>query len=168
MIPQPQEIPGISGFSRENLRQIWALQRGSSLPDFSDYLCHRAFQQGFFYGYPPEFPLPGARVTLSRYSGENEVTRTEDTLLTFDEIWYKEELEKAEKSGLGRLLLRQGASGVSLQTVWNVRVDGAWFARYILIIAAGLLPFLCMNAGFSPASPADVKIFKLRRNQQEA
>jgi hypothetical protein len=173
MIPRPQEVPGISGFSRENLRQVWALRRGNTLPDFSDYLCHRAFQQGFFYGAAQEsrlrdFPLPGAKITLPRYTDGAPVTRREDTLLTFDEMWYKGELEKAEKSDFARLLLRQGVSGIALQSAWNVRVDGDWVARYVLIIAAGLAPFLFIHAGVSLTSVGDMKIFKFRRNQQEA
>ncbi|MDR1931416.1 MAG: hypothetical protein LBQ57_01210 [Spirochaetales bacterium] len=169
MIPRPHDVPGISGFSRENLRKLWALRKGGSLPDFSDYLCHRAFQQGFFYGYPQEFPLPGTKITLPHYTGgEASVTRTETTLLTFNEVWYKEELEKAEKSGIGRLLLRQGASGISVEMAGNVRAGGFRIVRYVFIIAAGLAPFLLMTAGFSLNCSADMKIFKLRRNQQEA
>jgi hypothetical protein len=169
LIPKPHEVSGISGFSRENLRQLWASGRDNSLPDFSDYLCHRAFQQGFFYGYSGEFPLPDTKITLPRYREEEGVIkRTEDTLLTFDEIWYKKELEKAEKPGIGNLLLRQGVSKISLETAWRIQVDASWTLRYADIAALGLLPFLVITAGLILSSAPVMKNLKVRRNHQEA
>ncbi|MDR1315845.1 MAG: hypothetical protein LBK13_03130 [Spirochaetales bacterium] len=169
LIPKPHEVPGLGGFSRENLRQLWASGRGGSIPGFSDYLCHRAFQKGFFYGYPEEFPLPDVKITLPRYLEENGVLkRTEQTLLTFDEIWYKEELERAEKPGIGNLLLRQGIAEISLETAWRLRIDSAWVVRYALIITAGFLVFLLVRAGASLNLQPGMKNFKIGRNQQEA
>ncbi|MDR1625713.1 MAG: hypothetical protein LBT33_04155 [Spirochaetia bacterium] len=169
LIPRPQEVPGISGFSRENLRRLWASGPDTGIPDFSDYLCHRAFQQGFFYGYPEELPLPDTRITLPRYREEGEtIKRTEDTLLTFDEIWYNQELERAESPGLANLLLRQGAAKISLETAWRVRMDSAWVLRYTLIVALGLLVFVLLRAGLSLDSALCMKNFKIRRKRQEA
>jgi hypothetical protein len=168
LIPRPRAAAGISGFSRESLRQLWAQDPGG-LPDFSDYLCHRAFQEGFFYGYPQVFPLPGDRLSLPRYREENGVIlRTEETLLTFDEIWYKKELEKAEEPGIANLLLRQGVSGISLQPASRVYVDSSWVLRYALLSALGLLPFLLMAAGGVGTPASFMKTFKYRRNEQEA
>jgi hypothetical protein len=168
LIPRPRPAAGISGFSRENLRQLWAQDPGG-LPDFSDYLCHRAFQEGFFYGYPPAFPLPGDRIVLPRYREEDGVVRrTEETLLTFDEIWYKKELEKAEEPGIANLLLRQGVSGISLQPASRVYVDSSWVLRYALVITLGLLPFMLVTAGFVFTPAFSMKTFKYRRNEQEA
>jgi hypothetical protein len=169
MIPKPHDVPGISGFSRENLRQLWALPRENALPDFSVYLCHRAYQQGFFYGYPPEFPLPDAKLILTHYTEEGRsIVKTEETLLTFGEMWYKGELEKAEKSPLGNLLLRQGVSGIAPDAVRHIGVDRAWVIRYALITAPGLLLFLFMTSGLALKRFPCVKNFKFRRNQQEA
>jgi hypothetical protein len=169
LIPRPQDVPGINGFSRENLRRLWASGLDTGIPDFSDYLCHRAFQQGFFYGYPEELPLPDAKITLPRYREEGGIIkRTEDTLLTFDEIWYNRELEKAEKSGLGNLLLRQGIAKISLETAWRVRMDSAWVSRYTIIVALGLAVFALLRAGLSLNFAPGAKNFKMRRNQQEA
>ncbi|MCL1818373.1 MAG: hypothetical protein FWG35_05525 [Spirochaetaceae bacterium] len=165
-IPRPRPVPGISSFSRESLRQLW-LQGKGGLPDFSDYLCHRAYQEGFFYGYPPEFPLPEDKLTLPRYSEEGaSVRRTEETLLTFDEIWYKRELEEAEKPGIGKLLLLQGVSGIFPETIRRVRVDALWMLRYLLVVAASLLPFFAAGAGRIFGSRGE--IFSYGRNQQEA
>jgi hypothetical protein len=169
IIPKPRAVPEIDGFSRENLRRLWALRREDSPADFSDYLCHRAFQQGFFYGYPLEFPLPGARISLPRFSGENGIiVRREETLLKYDETWYKKELEKAEKPGIGNLLLRQGVSQIALEPAWRISLDTFWVFRYGIIIAVVFIPLLFVTSGriFSPVP--FVKNLELRRNQQEA
>jgi hypothetical protein len=169
LIPRPHDVADIGGFSRENLRRLWASGRDGDPPDFSDYLCHRAFQQGFFYGYPEEFPLPDTKITLPRYREEDGgIKRTEDILLTFDEIWYNQELERAEKPGLGNLLFRQGTAKISLETAWRVRIDSAWVWRYALITALGLLLFLPVRAGIFLNSALFIKNFRMRRNHQEA
>ncbi|MCL1818656.1 MAG: hypothetical protein FWG35_06970, partial [Spirochaetaceae bacterium] len=128
-----------------------------------------AYQQGFFYGYPPEFPLPETRVTLSRYRGEGvSVRRTEETLFTFDEIWYTKELEEAEKPGIGNLLLRQGLSGIFPETMRRVHVDALWMFRYLLVVTVSLLPFFAAGVGRIFGSASSSEIFRYRRNQQEA
>jgi hypothetical protein len=172
LIPKPHDVPDLNGFSRENLRRLWASGRDKSmpaLPNFSDYLCHRAFQKGFFYGYVEELPLPDTKIALPRYREEGGVIkRTEDTLLTFDEIWYNQELERAEKPGIGNLLLCQGIAEISLETAWRVRVDEAWILRYTIIITLGLLLFFLVRAEFFLNFALFMKNFKIGRNQQEA
>ena len=169
LVPRPQSESVRGSFSREDLRELWVLQRENPLPNFADYLCHRAFQQGFFHGYPREFPLPDSRVVLSRFTeAGGRIIRTEETLAKYDEAWYKEELNTAKNSGLGGLLLRQGAAGMSLEPVGRFAMGTAFLVLYGLLAMTVLLPLLFAGLGISSGSVPYLKSIDLRRKQQEA
>jgi hypothetical protein len=148
---------------------LWLGGGDARLPDFSDYICHRAFQRGFFYGYSGDFPSLGAVVSLPRFSEDGGgVRRQEETLLIYDEIWYKEELQKAMEPGLGNLLSHQGAVGIGFEPIRRVSFDAFWFFRYGLIVAFGLSPLVFAGAGRAFRLVRFVKNSEFRRKQQEA
>ena len=155
--------------SRENLRELWLANRGEKLPDFSDYLSHRAFQQGFFYGFPQEFPAPEARVVISRFSvRDGRIVRGEDVLAKYDEAWYKGELKNAKESGLGALLYAQGSRGVSFESAGDTAMNAAYFVRYGIFVTLAYLPLLFAYRGARPGLTSLFKSFTPRRKQQEA
>jgi len=169
LVPRPYRISGLGRMSRESLRELWLTNRGEKLPDFSDYLCHRAFQQGFFHGYPQEFPDEGAAVTLSRYAPEGAgISRRDEVIAKYDEAWYKNELKVAKESALGALLYAQGVRGVSLETTGGVAVTSAYIAGYGLAVVLGYLPLLFLSRRAGPGSPRLFGSIMARRKRQEA
>ena len=88
-----------------------ASQSGSNphLPDLIDYLKHRAFQEGYFYGRSYSFPEPGEKITVPVYRQEGiEVFTRDKVVKMFTDEWYKDIIGSAYNNGVPRLLLTQG------------------------------------------------------------
>ncbi|MFP4617946.1 MAG: hypothetical protein ACLFMZ_03805 [Spirochaetaceae bacterium] len=80
----------------------------STLPDITDYLSHRAYQEGFFFGRPYGFPSPGEEIRLNDYSFvENSVIPKERVVKMFTDDWYEDIIVEAYSGGVTRLLLSQ-------------------------------------------------------------
>ena len=79
------------------------------LPDLTDYLKHRAFQEGYFYGRSYSFPEPGEKITVPVYRQEGiEVFTRDKVVKMFTDEWYKDIIGFAYNNGVPRLLLAQG------------------------------------------------------------
>lgn len=82
---------------------------GRQLPDLTDYVRHRAFQEGYFYGRPYVFPAPGEEITIPVYRQEGiEVFTRDKVVKMFTDEWYKDIIGFAYNNGVPRLLLEQG------------------------------------------------------------
>lgn len=104
---------GMSGFNSlvkndGTLRNNTALQNGGELPNLADYLSHRAFQEGYFYGRKYGFPQPNEEIVLQVFEKEEiEVISHEKVVRMFTEKWYKDIITEASKNGVTRILLSQ-------------------------------------------------------------
>ncbi len=79
------------------------------LPNLVDYLAHRAYQEGYFYGRSYGFPAPGERITLTTYSNAGQRVETkEKTVKLFTDDWYEDIIAEARENGIERLLYAQG------------------------------------------------------------
>jgi hypothetical protein len=169
LVPRPMALAGIHGLSREALIDLWVLHKDSALPDFADYVGHRAFQEGFFYGYPKEFPSEDAKITISRFVEENESIRSyEETIAEYNEEWYKGVLKSAKKSGVGGLLYRQGSKGIMLGPAVTLVLDAGYFIRHCMIVTIMFLPLFFTSIGFAPGLTSFIRGLELRRKRQEA
>jgi hypothetical protein len=82
---------------------------GRQLPDLTDYVKHRAFQAGYFYGRSYSFPAPGEKITIPVYRREGiEVFTRDKVVKMFTDEWYKDIIGFAYNNGVPRLLLEQG------------------------------------------------------------
>lgn len=105
-----------SGFSWENVRRLSSFKRSTMgeernerrLPDIAEYVTHRAYQESYFYGRGYEFPVPGEKVTVTRYRREGETVIPEERVMKmFTDQWYEDIIEEAYENGATRLLLAQ-------------------------------------------------------------
>ncbi len=110
------EVSGNKGFSWNQVYH-YVNKTGSSggkkpdilLPDISDYVKHRAFQEGYFFGMSYSFPAPGKKITIPVYKQEGiKVLSRQKVVKMFTDDWYKDIITSAYKSGVPRLLLAQG------------------------------------------------------------
>lgn len=110
--PEPRALPfpeeqatSIDWGSLENLSRQ---KEEKELPNLSDYLAHRAYQEGFFYGRDYLFPKSMEIIILSRYLRKNGKIEKEETVVKqFTEEWYADIMNDAYKQGITRLLLKQ-------------------------------------------------------------
>lgn len=110
--PEPRPLPfpeePASSINWESLERLSRLKEDKDLPNLSDYLTHRAYQEGFFYGRDYLFPESMEIIILSRYLRKNGKIEKEETVVKqFTEEWYAGIMEDAYKQGITRLLLKQ-------------------------------------------------------------
>ena len=135
-LPMP-EIRG-GKLSWENLEALWEEDSPEDLPNLADFLTHRAYQEGFFYGGTYEFPRFGEALKSTRYTpGAAGIGEDEVALLEFTDRWYVDVLMGLGEGGITSLLLRQNSPAyvaLKLLTVPKPAATWVWLG-----IALGLL-----------------------------
>ncbi len=106
-LPLPEPVS--QAISWDNLAHEWAHGAPENLPGLQDFLAHRAYQEGFFYGGVYEFPGAGDKIGRSRFAiQEGKVIEEEVSLVAFDNEWFVNSLDSSSASGVPQILLTQG------------------------------------------------------------
>jgi hypothetical protein len=112
LMPQPQRVGAVTDISPEALRQLWDREAQSELPSLAAYVAHRAYQSSFMYGGSYHLPEPGAAVTLPRFVTSNgSMRRVQETVVAFDQQWYRNVTAAVEAVSLPGLLSHGGSPG---------------------------------------------------------
>jgi hypothetical protein len=178
-VPAPVFLPAAQSLSATSVEQMHTLWSESSgfpaegvrLPDISDYLTHRAFQEGFLYGRSYRFPLLDERVGISSYSsGSGEaVERQFQEVIVFSEAWFDDLLARENPAGMVGLWLRQGTPvGSALVKQDLLSFNRASLARHLIICLVFGLPMVFLNNRLTPQLLYGIKSLTLRRKQQAA
>jgi hypothetical protein len=169
----PQPVP-LSGHDHVDFEALQAVDRASSsgLVDLSDYLAHRAYQEGFVYGAEYGLPAEGEALYLSRFSREGESTvREREVVLRFDREWLEKTLQSAGGNGASvASLLANGntPAGVVRSPAPGVYSQVTHPARYSLQALLAFSPFLVLSIRVFAASRSGAPIPVLRRKRQAA
>ena len=146
--PMPVPVAGAVDYSPESLEVLWNADQPGSLPDISDYLAHRAYQEGLTYGREYGFPASGERVTISRFSVNEDGTysRFGEDVLVFDTGWREHAIATAP-AGITRLLaLFSRPSGVVLSPEPGLYSDHPLLWQHTAYVVLVLVPvFVGMN-----------------------
>ena len=143
----PRPVPSYSerrALTYEGIRDVWTHSTDVNLPDISDYLAHRAYQEGLIFGRRYGFPAPDEAVALSRYREEPDGSYSsfEETVLTFDQAWIDAALRDAPV-GLTRVLVDLGyATGVVLAPMDALYSGYSQFLQHLSYVVLVLAPFL--------------------------
>ena len=114
--------------SWESLASEWSDSGGERLPGLQDFLAHKAYQEGFFYGGVYEFPEAGAKISRSRFAiQEGKVVEDELVLVDFNNEWFVSALDPSSLSGIPLILLSQGrVSRVRVRNLTIQKPDLLW------------------------------------------
>lgn len=138
-VPLPVPITKEGIITWDSLSYLAELNQSGDLPDLSDYLTHRAFQEGFLYGREYLFPVNEETINLSRYIKKNgEIAKEEIEVKQFTEKWYIDIMEDAKSQGITRLLIKQE---VPVRVYISVPAAGS-IGRKVLVSFLGVLTFL--------------------------
>jgi len=129
--------------SFETLRNVAASRVSGSLPDLSDYLAHRAYQESFAYGGTYQFPDPDQPVMLERFRlGEDGAfTSFSEPVLQFDDQWLQAALTDPPPGIVSLLATRDYPSGVALSGREALYSRYSRIALHVLFLTLTLLPF---------------------------
>lgn len=170
VLPVPESAPGAEFFDWEAL-EILSLDKGPEhLPDFSDYIAHRAFQQGFLYGRSYSRPIRNEQVFLSVFA-ENEwgIEKTVEIVKEFNDGWLEGELAVPPHLSYASLLLEQGQP----VRVFKREIPAAVpqlkdLILYILLAIVVFAPFMIPRLKLRGGALHDINIPDPRRRQQAA
>jgi hypothetical protein len=133
-MPLPEAGPRV--ISWETLAAEWDSSEADQLPGLHDFLAHRAYQEGFFYGGGYEFPGAGDKISRSRFTIQNEkVVEEELSLVDFDNEWFVSSLDPSSVSGIPLILLSQGrVSRVRIRNLTVRSPEPLWLRASLIYI----------------------------------
>lgn len=164
-IPQPVEI----GEGRMTLPDIRELrERPGALPDISDYLAHRAFQEGLMYDRAYGFPGENETITLSEYrSEEGSMRARERVVLSFDEEWLQQTLAQVPADRPAALFVTQGVpAGVEMRSVPALYSSRSQVIQNSTLLLLVLVPFIYRHRALRPRVRQGVSYVVLRAQRQ--
>ncbi len=141
--PTPKPAAG-RGFSHDDLAELAAARQEDALPDLSDYLAHRAYQEGLLYGRAFGFPGRDEEVTLERFRQEADGAYAgfTEAVLVFDAAWIAAVLEDPP-AGVTAMLAGVGRpAGVVLAPANTIYSGYSQFIQHITYVVLVLAPFL--------------------------
>ena len=118
-IPQPDPVPGLSGMSRDAIEKLHYYS-GNGLPNLYDYMCHAAYQDGYYYGGRYVYPGAGTGVMVTAYRHEgNALKQEQKPVVSFNDEWYRARLAglQTEKSMMNLLYSLRNPSVVSVRNI---------------------------------------------------
>ena len=140
-VPRPVPVAGITSLSWNDLGRLWERHAPSTLPDLSDYITHRAYQDAYLFNRPYEFPHPGQIVTIPEFTlGGLNMSEHPKVMMTFTDSWFKDQMHGG---GVPALLRSQGrAMMVERQPSGLVYADYAVLLRHTAIVLLVFFPFI--------------------------
>ena|GEM_PF-3314085 len=165
------EGSAVENFSWQNLL---AFERSSSasshaslsekLPDFADYLRHRAFQEGFFYGRSYTFPVPGEQINITTYKQDGIEVMSENKMVKmFTDEWYEDIISSAKNSGVPQLLLEQNRPvQVKIAKSEPFRINTS-----IVLVHVGIMLILVPAVSFVASRKVKAQSFLTEKQQQK-
>jgi len=140
-VPRPVPVAGISSLSWNDLGRLWQRHDASALPDLSDYIAHRAYQDAYLFNRPYEFPHPGQDVTIPEFTlGGLNMSEHPRVMMTFTDSWFRDQMKVG---GVPALLRSQGrAMMVERQPSGLVSADYAVLLRHTGIVLLVFFPFI--------------------------
>ncbi len=167
--PAPSQTVAFRDISLHTLERL-ARSKSSEYPDISDYIMHRAFQRGYFFGKHYQFPQNGQLISLSSFEQNNEkISKSARVLETLDDKWLTTIISEGKTGGIPRLLLDQErAVAVIEKPVYAKKVKESDIIRYGVICFLVFSPLLFLNYHLTPESLYGIKSLLLRRKSQAA
>ncbi|MBN1685938.1 MAG: hypothetical protein JW852_04740 [Spirochaetales bacterium] len=152
----------------ERLAQLAQNPAGGTLPDLSDYVVHRAYQDSLLYEQEWIYPGQDSGVNLSSYRAEDgRIVEEHKRVLSFDSQWFADVIADAADDGLGGMLLAQGGdAAVSLRSTDGQRVQRA--LKLLAMCALIIVPLAYMLPSLTTYYIYGMRNSPLRRKRQTA
>ncbi len=164
----PHRIPHTGELSFKNLKMLYTLKQNDTLPDLSDFLCHRAYIEGYPYGRPYTFPAEGSSLSLFTFKNENGMVRKENsTIKLFTDSWYKSIIASIDSSSIPALLLKQRFPvAVDYVHINSLAQNERNLKKYFLFYLFLLIPFLFWVGSDLSLPKGGIKHLFVRRRRQ--
>jgi hypothetical protein len=167
-IASPAGIPREKVITSDSLAVMAGKGSADKLPNLSDYVTHRAFQDSLLYGRDWIFPEVNGSVSIARYrAAEGIVVAERSRVLSFDGPWFEEVISDAADDGLGGMLLAQGG-GVLVEYRGGEGMRGMLLLRLFAIGALIIVPLVYTWPSLTLHRFYGMRNLPLRRKRQTA
>ncbi|MFP4112789.1 MAG: hypothetical protein ACOC2Y_01055 [Spirochaetota bacterium] len=139
------------------------------LPDLSDYLAHRAYQEGVVYGREYGFPAPDEELSLTRFREEPDGSYSSftETVMELDRAWADRALAETP-AGIASMLAGLGyATGVVLSPNDAIYSDYSRFLQHLAFVVLVLAPFLLASFPWTRLVWARDSVVELARRRRQ-
>lgn len=164
----PCGIPHTGELSLKNLKILYSFKQKDTLPDLSNFLCHRAYIEGYPYGRSYTFPAEGSSFSLFTFKNENGMVRKENsTIKLFTDSWYKSIIASIDGSSIPALLLKQRFPvAVGYVHINSLAQNERNLKKFFLFYLFLLIPFLFWVWSDLSLSKGGIKHLFVRRRRQ--
>lgn len=170
LVPGPERVAGISGFSMDSIEKLRYYNTGD-LPNLYDFFCHQAYQDSYYYGGSYAYPTTGAVVEMTGYSLVNGTVRqARNPVLNFDSEWFAGGLrEIGAGQGMMRIVLEQKRPVVARMVRPKSPIPGILYIIIHCLSAAFLFSHLLQaRTPLTAHGLYGMKVFIQRRKREAA
>ena len=167
-IPKPVKYANIQSYSWSNLEKLNLLSESSSLPDLSDYITHRAYQDALLVSRLFEFPRRNQVIQIDEFkqSGDKIEKFNRDFLL-YDDSWFTRVLSDAESAGFTGLLMKQdGPSSVAKYTASKAVFEVSQFLLHFFLCILVFSSAFFVTGSLTAQSIYGIRNLLIRRRRQ--
>ena len=167
-VAKPAVVRSPEAITSESLAILSKSRVEDRLPDISDYLIHRAFQDSLLYGREWVYPVENSSVTILRYREENGTVMVEESrVISFDSAWFDQVISDAAADGLGGLLMAQGGDvAVRYRTAGEPPLLKV--LKPVAVAALVMIPLIFLWPSLTSIYFYGMRILPLRRKRQTA
>ncbi len=146
-LPEPEPIHGDHN-SFETLHRLADHRAAEALPNLSDYVAHRAFQEGFMYRRNWGVPQQDEVLTRTRFSpGQTRLERSDETIVEYTRAWLDRVLRESPRYGVEAILLAQPtAVQVVRRPKSKVYFERSFLSRHAILMIVVAAPFFVYAA----------------------
>ncbi|TVR30033.1 MAG: hypothetical protein EA404_13365 [Spirochaetaceae bacterium] len=152
-LPEPEPIDG-DHHNFETLHRLADHRAAGALPNLSDYVAHRAFQEAFMYRRDWGVPQQDEVLTRPRFvRNQTQLERSDETIVEYTRAWLDRVLRESPRYGVEAILLAQPAAvQVVRRPKTKVYFGRSFLARHAILMIVVAAPYFVYAAAGRRAS----------------
>jgi hypothetical protein len=167
-VPLPAQVSEAEAFTLSDIGILASRKLPGQLPDLSDYITHRAYQDALLYSRSWVYPSEGSAVGVTNYAVRDGVVRpTRTPAVAFGTDWFEGVLNEASSNGIVALLLAQGRPVVAFRPEAIESASARLIRRFGLVVFL-LSPLLFLRLNLTTQFFYGMRNLLLRRKRQTA
>ncbi len=167
-VAEPAVVRAPGEITRESLAILSSSKVKDRLPDLSDYVIHRAFQDSLLYRRDWTYPMEDSGITILGYREEGGTVLVEENrVITFDSAWFDQVISDAALDSLGGMLIAQGGD-IAVRYRSGNEYPFLKVLKSVAVAILVIIPLLFLLPSLTSHYFYGIKNLPLRRKRQTA
>ncbi|MAG13314.1 MAG: hypothetical protein CMN78_01830 [Spirochaetales bacterium] len=165
-IPRPVPIKDTQLVKWKDVQTLHLFRESTELPDISDYLTHRAFQEGLMYSQSWEFPVLDHTIAIADYQEhDGRILAVQEDAVAYNDEWFEKMIADASLGGITRMLVEQQSAAYVERSPPR---SGLALVQQIALAFFILTPFIFVSGNLTANNIYGMRNLLLRRKRQTA